>query len=1276
MVFTIPECAEKTIRELLSADQSKRKELLNRLKEQIKEEKNQNRNIETYLTEADNNIQNESFINTITNIKKEIIIIDFDEVENLTKIAKKAAEKIENQDIILLFGATGSGKSTTIHYLAGQKLEEIGKHHIVPEKPFTISDLEKITISNSALSETRNICTISVCLDHIIQGESGIITYCDTPGYGDTSGAEVDISNFIGINYAISKSKTVKILALLSGTGIGGKGEGLKSLLEILSKMILTDFEDRLQSITYGFTKFTENNLNYINKTAKNLKKQIEANNIEISDENFIKILNNFIEKTENNNTCLFINPLDKNPSNLTKILLKCNATKFPDEAFSISLSSKSENMISKHINNISYHLQNAMLNNRFDLVVYYLHSLQRMKNLLDKNKEISDTFERNTNTIMKEINEKLEKMKDKFNILFEKHLIEIKEEQIIKLSKEYNQINELKDNFKFEFGKIKTEEIIINVSKNLNKIQKNFENKLKINENFHVLYENNSILIFLNNYKLINKYFMQINLENFNCLLKLIKDKIISLQNHIKNHFLHRELALFSEKLLIFSKCDQLIEIYFLNEKKTWNLFENLSFQNNDNNHHNHPLIPFSNVKYQDHSKLLENQANLKAEIEDLIDDFDHLTNDNEIRQKVKSLNKLRKNKVDEIIGPGTYQKTIHKIKPKIIKKLNEIQQKFDEIQISQFKFQEKNREEIDFIISCVEKYSIFIPLESKIKEIETIRNEIKNKFSNLCIEELDGIFQFHNTKEIKLNSYKFDLKILKKIKKFSNQLNEYFNLNNIFDKKIKELLNENFKLIKKTNKENIKKLENEISSISSVIDKKLHEKSYFLYIYAFYFRGDEEINILRDRIYNLEEEKKKINKEFNEKEKIFICIDDFIFSIDLQNLLKKENILSLHDVDKLIYKLNENIEDSDSLEFDFNEYKCNTQRISKSILFIQSCNHLKSKTQKKLFLSNSFYNHLQKTEIQLKEFLIEFFTTSWKIIESKFHKIINNTKLCTRFDAECLANKLREQNEIINNSIILDFFNNFSEFDIHEYWIRFESNYCFTQQQLKSDMVYTNNFDDLIRICDLLELTDGVLQYNSADRFSEINTRLKEKKRKKLLDTEKKLTEAIENNQFSTVENYLLSYQFPPSELQLISRKLNEKIKILIESLIIHITSLEAKISSIILNVDENIFIDINIAITSIYNAYQCPTINNMLESNLSIDVFKKNVIKILQRLFHAIFRDVNKYLDNSSFTEAKTALQNTRIVLLGFDKVLDEKKKAQIHQICKTLIRCIEK
>jgi len=68
--------------------------------------------------------------------------------------------------------------------------------------------------------------------------KEGNIILCDSPGFDDTTGAEVDIANWIGIVEAIKWCKSVRPVVLSSALSVGDKGEGIKKLAHILVWMV------------------------------------------------------------------------------------------------------------------------------------------------------------------------------------------------------------------------------------------------------------------------------------------------------------------------------------------------------------------------------------------------------------------------------------------------------------------------------------------------------------------------------------------------------------------------------------------------------------------------------------------------------------------------------------------------------------------------------------------------------------------------------------------------------------------------------------------------------------------------------------------------------------------------------------------------------------------------------------------------------------------------------------------------------------------------------
>jgi hypothetical protein len=71
-----------------------------------------------------------------------------------------------------------------------------------------------ITTSAECKSETRYLSALKYDLE--LDDEVKTFHFCDTPGFGDTAGPEVDIANGIGIKLGIVQSKSIRPVVLLS----------------------------------------------------------------------------------------------------------------------------------------------------------------------------------------------------------------------------------------------------------------------------------------------------------------------------------------------------------------------------------------------------------------------------------------------------------------------------------------------------------------------------------------------------------------------------------------------------------------------------------------------------------------------------------------------------------------------------------------------------------------------------------------------------------------------------------------------------------------------------------------------------------------------------------------------------------------------------------------------------------------------------------------------------------------------------------------------------
>ena len=133
-----------------------------------------------------------------------------------------------------------------------------------------------IKISNPALRNVKTEYKLTESVTRYIAGvpislsKAGVklfgrnskdrIILCDTPGFDDSSGAEVDVANGLGIIRAVEKAKSVKIVLVVGKADLDRRMDGLKNLCYTLSR-VLTNYIQQLSCVDIIFTKFSGDNV-------------------------------------------------------------------------------------------------------------------------------------------------------------------------------------------------------------------------------------------------------------------------------------------------------------------------------------------------------------------------------------------------------------------------------------------------------------------------------------------------------------------------------------------------------------------------------------------------------------------------------------------------------------------------------------------------------------------------------------------------------------------------------------------------------------------------------------------------------------------------------------------------------------------------------------------------------------------------------------------------------------------------------------------------------
>ena len=195
-------------------------------------------------------ILHESYVSCyrqLLSVIKNIRPFDISKCLELYYETEATSELVREQDTCLLMGFTGSGKSTTTHYLCGSQLKMDDRTgHIAPVN-IKHEMLKKIEVSfKVAHSVTRFVTSVKMDLER----DYGIHTYlrrnaikkiwiCDTPGFADTNGPEMDVANGLGIVKSVSLANRVKIILVITHSDFHqARFKGFKELCDILAHLL------------------------------------------------------------------------------------------------------------------------------------------------------------------------------------------------------------------------------------------------------------------------------------------------------------------------------------------------------------------------------------------------------------------------------------------------------------------------------------------------------------------------------------------------------------------------------------------------------------------------------------------------------------------------------------------------------------------------------------------------------------------------------------------------------------------------------------------------------------------------------------------------------------------------------------------------------------------------------------------------------------------------------------------------------------------------------
>ena len=351
---------------------------------------------------------------SLAEILKEIQPVNVAMLLRLLDDTQAAAEKIKDKKIIALFGLTGSGKSTSLHYFAGAKMKVVEEEEGLPRVEYSYEDLEdelldeelgNVQIGHTKTnSQTRHIHPITI--NYTAEDTQKSILICDIPGFQDSNGAERDIANGTKLVDAMQQSGSVKPVIVLSLMSIGDKAQGLGHLLSTLIKF-MPDLKNKLNTISFVFTKTGNLSQTGIHNNLKAVLDELPST----VDENLEALMQHMVNETAPGKT---VNILKFSANEevaaekriaLLEQFAQAPALSEPSTDFQYFAAAESKDKLMLKLGQYHKRIKGALERGEFALLNYELNELSKLnKHLNSRFAEISTAYQEILGTVKSHI--------------------------------------------------------------------------------------------------------------------------------------------------------------------------------------------------------------------------------------------------------------------------------------------------------------------------------------------------------------------------------------------------------------------------------------------------------------------------------------------------------------------------------------------------------------------------------------------------------------------------------------------------------------------------------------------------------------------------------------------------------------------------------------------------------------------------------------------------------------------------------------------------------